>query len=124
MSTELVSKTGSYEPDNLIAKLFPPALTFGVTIPAGTGEVKRGAVLVVTMDAARTTALLSADTTGKANAILATDVDASGDEDVVAVAYNEGNFNRGALILPDGYELTADDEESLWTHNIALTDME
>ena len=32
-----VKKSGEFTPDNLIAKLFPPAETFGVTIPSGTG---------------------------------------------------------------------------------------
>lgn len=120
MREELVSKVGSCKQDNLIAKLFPPATTFGVTIPAGAGELKRGTVLALNGDAY---AVLDADTTGKANCVLADDVDASGDEAVTGVAYRTGHFNRKALIVGDDYTMTIADEEELRKGGILLTDM-
>lgn len=120
MNKELVSKVGSAGQDNLIAKLFPPASTFGVTIPSGTGIVKRGTVLALN---GSNYAVLSATTTGKANCILADDVDASGETAVVGVAYRTGHFNRKALIVANGYTMTAADEEELRKGGILLTDM-
>lgn len=120
MNKELVSKVGSVGQDNLIAKLFPPATTFGVTIPAGTGIVKRGTVLALN---GNDYAVLAAATTGKANCVLADDVDASGDAPAVGVAYRTGHFNRKALIVADGYTLTTADEEELRKGGILLTDM-
>ena len=120
MNKELVSKVGSVGQDNLIAKLFPPATTFGVTIPAGTGIVKRGTVLALN---GNDYAVLAAATTDKANCVLADDVDASGEAPVVGVAYRTGHFNRKALIVADGYTLTTADEEELRKGGILLTDM-
>ncbi|MBR5022846.1 MAG: head decoration protein [Oscillospiraceae bacterium] len=120
MNKELVSKVGSIGQDNLIAKLFPPATTFGVTIPAGTGVLKRGTVLALNGDKY---ALLSAATTGKANCVLADDVDASGEAAAVGVAYRTGHFNRKALIVGEGYTMTIADEEELRKGGILLTDM-
>lgn len=49
MNTNLVNKVGSFEQDNLIAKLYPPALAFGVKIRAlESGDpvtIKRGTAL-------------------------------------------------------------------------------
>lgn len=45
MNTELLTKLGTFEPDNLIARVTPPAETFGVELAAGAGLVKRGTLL-------------------------------------------------------------------------------
>lgn len=116
----LVSKVGSIGQDNLIAKLFPPAQEFGVVIPAGSGVMERGTVLALVDDKY---AILSSDNTGKANCVLSVDVDASGEDDVVAVAYKVGHLNRKALKMAKGYELTVADEEELRKGGILLTDM-
>ena len=42
--------------------------------------------------------------------------------DVVAVAYREGHFNAGALIVKAEYTLTAKDKDDLRTRNIILSD--
>lgn len=120
MAKNLCNKVGEIGQDNLIAKLFPPATTFGVTVPAGAGVLARGTVLAL-VDGAY--AVLGADNTGKANCVLADEVDASGDVDAVGVAYRTGHFNRKALIVADGYELTADDKEELRKGGILLSDM-
>ena len=99
MSKNLCNKVGEIGQDNLIAKLFPTAKTFGVKIPAGTGVLKRGTVLALVDDAY---AVLSAENSGKANCVLADPVDASGEEEVVGVAYRTGHLNRKALIVAEG----------------------
>ena len=53
--------------------------------------------------------------------ILAEDVDA-GEEDVVASAYRSGSFIRNALIVKEGYTLTAEDEAALRNGGIYLSD--
>ena len=121
MAESLCRKIGETGIDNLIAKLFPPAETFGVTIPAGAGVLARGTVLALNGDAY---AVLSAETTGKANCILADDVDASGDAPVVAVAYRTGHFNIKALAVADGYTLTVADKEELRKGGILLSEMQ
>ncbi len=53
--------------------------------------------------------------------ILAEDVDASG-EDVIASAYRSGSFIRNALLVKEGYTLTAEDEAALRNGGIYLSD--
>ena len=55
-------------------------------------------------------------------AILADDVTVTDDGDATAVAYRCGNFNRKALIVAQGYTLTAADEDALRHYDIILTD--
>lgn len=121
MSRELVRNVGSIGQDNLTAKLFPPAETFGVRIAAGQGELARGTVLVLGAD--ETYTMLGPDTSGKANCILADPVDASGEEAATAVAYRTGHFNSRALIMAEGYTLTAADREELRKGGILLSEM-
>ena len=115
----LVNKIGEFTPDNLIAKLNPPAETFGVTVAAGEGELARGTVLAL-VDGDYVA--LDAESTGKANCVLADPVDAT-EADAVGVAYRTGHLNRKALIVADGYELTAADIEELRKGGILLSDM-
>ena len=119
MSKNLVNKVGECGQDNLIAKLHPRAITFGVTIPAGSGVLERGTVLALVDDAY---AILSADNAGKANCVLAAPVDAT-EEEVVGVAYRTGHLNRKALIVAEGYTMTITDEEELRKCGILLSDM-
>lgn len=118
--SELCRKVGECSVDNLIAKIHPAAETFGVTIPAGSGLLKRGTVLALNGNAY---SVLASGTTGKANCILADDVDASGGSSVVAVAYRCGHFNRKALTVADGYTMTTADIEELRKGGILLSDM-
>lgn len=132
MRENLVNKVGECGQDNLIARLFPRALTMGIKVAAGEGLLKRGTVLVATEDgyvvcgkSATTGEGDDAVTTAYADpsAILADDVDASGDEAVTAVAYRSGNFNPHAVIVADGYTLTAADKDTLRKYDIVFTDM-
>lgn len=119
MNTNLCNKVGTCAADNLIAKIHPAAEIFGVTIPAGSGVLKRGTVLALNGGAY---SVLSDATTGKANCVLADDVDAT-DADAAAVAYRCGHLNRNALIVADGYTLTAADAEELRKCGILLSEM-
>lgn len=122
MSRELVNHLGSFEPDNLIAGVTPPAIAVGVKIAGGEGLLKRGTVL--SPKAGGTCVIcgkqsVGADTPGY---ILAEDVDASG-EAVVATAYRSGNFHLSAVIVESSYTLTAADRDALRKYDIILTDM-
>ena len=121
MNNDLLRKVGSIGQDNLFAKLFPPAETFGVTLTAGEGELARGTVLVMGDDGTYT--VLNTETTGKANCVLADPVDASGDSAVTGVAYRTGHFNTRALIVADGYTMTVTDKEELRKGGILLSEM-
>ena len=136
MSKNLCNKVGEIGQDNLIAKLFPPAETFGVKIPAGTGKLERGTVLALAADGTycvfgNSKEIVSGEgenavTTSyvpEANCVLADPVDASGEEDVVGVAYRTGHLNRKALIVAEGYKMTMGDEEDLRKCGILLSDM-
>ncbi|MDE6837187.1 MAG: head decoration protein [Acutalibacter sp.] len=121
MRESFVRKAGSIGQDNLIAKPFPRAIPFGVKVAAGQGQLKRGAVLVLGEDGSYT--VLTEATTGKANCVLADDVDASGEAAVTAVAYRTGHLNIKALIVAEGYTLTQADKEELRKGGILLSEM-
>ncbi len=118
MNTDLCRKVGEVGQDNLIAKLWPPAETFAVKVKSGEGVLKRGSVLALNEGEYT---LLSTETTGKANCILADDVDAT-EAEAVAVAYRTGHFNAKALMLKEGYTLSEADREELRKDGILLTD--
>ena len=117
--TTLGKNFGENKPDNLIAKAHPEAQTFGITIAKGTGVLKRGTVLALD---GTTYSVLASGTTGKANCILADDIDTT-DAAGTAVCYRAGHFNRKALIVADGYTMTLADEEALRNGGIYLSDM-
>ena len=121
MNSELVRVVGSTGQDNLIARLTPPAETFGIKVAAGEGVLARGTVLAVN-SAGKYVIAGTADSS--VSCILADPVDASDTtEDATAVAYRSGNFNRAALIVKSGYTLTAADEDALRKYDIIFTDM-
>ena len=120
MNKELCRKVGEVGQDNLIAKLFPPAEPFGIKVAGGEGVLKRGTVMALS---GTDYVVLDTETTGKANCVLSDPVDASGESPVTAVAYRTGHLNRKALIVAEGYTMTAADEEELRKGGILLSDM-
>ena len=95
-------KIGEMTPDNLIASVHVKQVVQSITIPSGT--MKRGTVV---------------DASGKIlntgltpHGILCDDVDASGGA-VVAEIYVTGTFNKNALIVAEGYELSAENIKAL-----------
>lgn len=121
MNKNLCNKVGEVSQDNLIAKLFPPAETFGITVAGGEGKLERGTVMALTEDG--TYVVLDGSAAVEANCILADPVDASGEDSVTAVAYRTGHFNRKALIVATGYTMTIRDKENLRKGGILLSDM-
>ena len=119
MRENLVNKVGECSQDNLIAGLFPRPLTTGVNIAADAGKLARGTVLSRKEDG--TCEVMA--TGGSPAYILADPVDASGTEAVAAVVYRSGNFNPHAVIVAEGYALTAADKDNLRKYDIVFTDM-
>jgi len=111
--------------DNLVNSTFPPPLTTGIIIRAGQGPLGRGTVMALSSESYDFVVLGAAAAGGEtltASVVLADPFDASGDEEVPAVAYRAGHFNRPALIVAEGYALTRADEENLRFGGILLSD--
>lgn len=109
------TRAGLYVPDDLIAGTWPPTDSFVVELTTP-GVLRRGTVLSMESDG-RYEVLGSGS--GKARAILADD---TLEEDDTAVAYREGRFKRGKLIVAEEYEMTAADEDELRIGGIILVD--
>jgi len=118
--SELLSKVGSVEQDNLIARVFPPAEVTGVKIAKGTAEAtyKRGTLLAADADGNIT---VMADG-GNPAYILADDVTVGTDADAATTAYRTGCFNKEAVEEATGYTLTAADEDALRKYGIVFVD--
>lgn len=112
---------GEHKPDNLIADTSFPVQTGGVKLKAAQGVLLRGTVVGKNAEGKFVPAV-TGGTAVKAYGILADDVD-TGDEDatedVVAVVYVSGSFNRSALIF-GGTNTAADHEEELRSKGIYL----
>lgn len=115
--SRLDENLGSVGYDNLINGIEPGAEVFSVTLAGGQGVLKRG-TLLATADGGMV--MISAGTTGKANAVLADDINTA--ESTTGVAYRTGHFNANALIVADGYEITAEDKEALRVAGILISD--
>ena len=114
MKENLVRKVDERGQDNLIAGLFPRAMTTAIKLAQGDGVLERGTVLT------REGKIMES---GDAPAyILADPVDAT-EADAVAVVYRSGNFNPNAIITKDGYTLSADDKDALRKYDIVFTNM-
>ena len=123
MGRRLDESLGSVEYDNLIAGLYPPAEVFHVQLTAGQGCLKRGTLLALRADGNRER--IGADTTGKANAVLAEPAetgDSAEGEAVLGIAYRTGHFNANRLIVAEDYEITVKDKEALRGAGILLSD--
>lgn len=102
-----VEKVGAMSYDNLFAKADGDVMTGSGVIASGAGVLSRGTVMA--MDGGKLVVM----NTGKTPyGILCDDVDASA-ADTVAEVYLSGCFNKGALIVAEGYELTAADVQEL-----------
>lgn len=122
MSKQLMNVLGEHDPDNLIAKIYPPAETTGVMLKALEAEtvIPRGAVLAMN----GTDNLLVVLGTGEAAAltpayILADDTTV-GTENTPAVAYRAGCFNADALVTLNSHEITFAEEDALRARGIIL----
>lgn len=133
MSKELCYQVGEIGQDNLIAKLYPPAQTTGVTLRAADKEtiLPRGTVLSVSstdgllVQLGTEAAAADPDTTGSTAetltaAYILCDDTTVGTENTPTVAYRAGCFNADALTVADGYTITAADEDALRKYGIIL----
>lgn len=119
MSARLDETLGTVGFDNLINGANPPAEVFTVQVAAGQGVLTRGSLLAANGSGM---VLISSTTTGKANAILAEDVDTGSGKAVNAIAYRTGHFNGNVLTVAEGYTITAADKEALRDVGILLSD--
>lgn len=107
--------------DNLINQGTPVADVFHVHVKEGLGVLKRGTVLANDPDIENVNAELTPlGPDGIANCILADDADT--ETSTLVRAYRTGHFNRGALIVADGYQLNESNEEDLRKRGILLSD--
>lgn len=137
MGKRLDENLGSVKFDNLIADSYPPTDVFSVQLAAGQGVLERGTLLARKDNGIME--VITEETTGKANAVLAEPVDTGepavknqeGDEreitqeepeTVSGIAYRTGHFNACQLIVTETYEITAADREALRTVGILLSD--
>jgi len=115
----LNEKVGEQSYDGLLADNIPVADVFSITITAGEGQLKRGTVLALGDDE-KMSVFDPEDTTKNANCILAEDIDAT--EEVVALAYRTGHFNKQALIVKDDAEFSAKGKDALRDVGILVSD--
>ena len=107
----------SFTPDNLIAGNRHVVAGGTVTVASGAGKLARGTVLA--RNEANKFVVANAESTGKAEVILANDVDAT-DADAVAEVYITGDFNSNAVIVANGYTLSEADKLNLKNAGIYL----
>lgn len=119
---QLVNSVGSLEQDNLIARLFPPALTTAVYLNATAGTTYARGTIVTVADGVASP-LAAALTATTPVYILCDDTTSDEGGEVAVAVYSSGNFNIDAVVTDGTYELTAEDKDILRIHNIILTDM-
>jgi hypothetical protein len=113
---------GTLDADNLFIDGKFPVDAVGVTIASGEGILARGTVLARSSDTEKCVILgteAAAEETLTPFGILCDEVDATS-ADAFAMAYRSGHFNRSALIVEEGYEITNADEAALRDGGIYL----
>ena len=117
MAKRLDETLGSVGYDNLMNGIAPGAEVFHVQIAAGQGVLERGTLLAKTDGGM---VKISSASTGKANAVLAEEINTA--ENTIGIAYRTGHFNANTLIVAEGYEITAADKEALRVAGILISD--
>lgn len=100
-------KLGEMTPDNLIADIHVKQVTGSGIVAAAAGALKRGTVMAMT---GGKLAVMKSSLTPYG--ILTDDVTV-GDTDETVEVYLTGKFNKGALIVADGYTLSESDIQTL-----------
>lgn len=113
----LRSTAGEFTPDSLIADTSFPVQTGSVKLVHSQGVLLRGTVVGKNTDGKFVKA--DSDSNIAPYGILADDVDTTGSEDVVAIVYLSGPFNREALIF-GGDDTAETHEEALREKGIYL----
>lgn len=130
----IYGKVGECKPDGLIIDTLPHLRTGSVTIEAGAGQLKRGAIIAKdsngnfnllgkveksTKEAAEgATQETSGETAAKPYGILTDDINVT--EATVATVYLSGCFNANKVYAAEGYTITAEDKDVLRTYGIEL----
>ena len=123
MSENLFQTTGTFTPDKLIADNAIPITAKGIEVAKGEGFLKRGTLMgkapdgtykrtgtKETIKAGEGEAATTSEATIGADCILADDV-AAATGTAVSSGYVSGNFNRAAVILPEGAEISGYETE-------------
>jgi len=109
---KMYEQIGEFKPDSLIVSPDFPILKEAIGLKAGQGVLKRGSLIIKGTDKAGYIAG-TADITGKIAGILTDDYDTGSDnsaDNIPAVVYQTGEFNRGAVII-SGESATIDTYE-------------
>lgn len=107
-------KIGEMTPDNLIVGNNIPIHTASGTVKGGQGKFVRGTVLAISGGTSGTGKLVILGTAAGTNetltpyGVLCDETDATS-ADTVAEIYLSGQFNKGALVVKEGYTMTTDD---------------
>lgn len=119
MIRDLHEKLGEVTFESLFAGIEPPALVRGGTIAHGEEEtvIKRGTLLG--KKDGKLSVYAGKEKSGDPDCILTDDVTVGTADENVTV-YITGNFNRDALIVGEGYSITAADEDALRVKGILL----
>lgn len=104
-------------PDSLVNSAYRTDVC-AVTIASGQGVLKRGTALAVNADGK---AVILGTENSTASYILCKDVDATS-ADITALAYKEGHFTKGKLIVKNEYSMTKEDIDNFRMRNIILSD--
>ena len=118
MSKKLNETIGAVEYDGIINNACH-ADVVTVQIAAGNGTLKRGTIVTGTAGSALAPVAAALDASNSTY-ILTDDTDVS--VATVATAYRTGHFTGNALIVADGYEITAADKEALRVAGILISD--
>lgn len=100
---KMFEQIGEFTPDSLITSEDFPILKEGIGLKAGQGVLKRGSLIVKSEKAGYIAG--TADIEGKIFGILTDDTDTGTDaagDNIPAVCYQTGNFNRAAVIVAEG----------------------
>lgn len=126
--TELATKLGEMEYDNLLIGTIPPVQTAGGTIRklATAATIKRGTILAKSSGTAGDGKLVVLGTTAEANETLTADcilcddieVGTTADEDVVV--YTGGCFNANMVTVAEDYTITEADKDAMRVRDIVL----
>lgn len=101
------SKIGEMTRDNLFADIYVKQITASGTVASGQGILSRGTIVALDT-ATNKLSILGTDVNHIPYGVLCDAVDATS-EDAVCELYMTGKFNKAAIIVKEGYTLTAED---------------
>jgi hypothetical protein len=126
--TELATKLGEMEYDNLLIGTIPPIQTaYGIIRKLSTAAtIKRGTILARSFGSAGDGKLVVLGTTAAANetltpnCILCDDIEVGTTADELVAVYTGGCFNADRVTVKDNYSITETDKDDLRVRDIVL----